>query len=92
MSWAYVNGGDDLDDALDYGQSDLADDIDDTGVWVTQDHQILAWDEVSDSHLRNIIRGIKAGRTFFGQSHKLKAAEAEWSRRQHHASKKEVQA
>jgi len=49
--------------------------------WEDAEHNVYALDELEDSHLVNIIRGINAGKPFYGQTWKLEFLEEELQRR-----------
>ena len=77
MSWKE----DESFDVYDY-QSELSDDINDPSVWVAIDKVAHEWEELSVEHLRSIVKGLEAGKKYYGQLHKLSRAKHELTNRE----------
>ena len=59
----------------------MPDGFEDPDVWVTKNKNKLKWKEVSETHLKSIIKSIKDGRECYLQEFKLDRAEKELSKR-----------
>lgn len=73
MSWAE----DEFDGIMTDDECELLENIRDKRVWVTREKEIIGIREMKLSHIENCIKGIKGGKTFYGQGFKLEALEAE---------------
>lgn len=85
MSWAEDNGFDAFDEEDFYGRSSNTKEYE----WEDKNHHIRLISDLDTSHIKNIIRGLEAGKSYWHQSWKLDYLKKELKKR-HNFSGKET--